>query len=70
MNKVITISRQYGSGGREIGSKLAEKLGVERICGGGIRECGKQGDQQSSVFHCDGDEFLRQSGARFFSSFP
>ena len=28
MNKVITISRQYGSGGREIGSKLAEKLGV------------------------------------------
>lgn len=24
MNKVITISRQYGSGGREIGQKLAE----------------------------------------------
>lgn len=28
MNKIITISRQYGSGGREIGAKLAEKLGV------------------------------------------
>lgn len=28
MNKVITISRQYGSGGREIGSKLAQKLGI------------------------------------------
>ncbi|MBE5931237.1 MAG: cytidylate kinase-like family protein [Lachnospiraceae bacterium] len=28
MNKVITISRQYGSGGREIGTKLAEKLGI------------------------------------------
>lgn len=28
MNKVITISRQYGSGGREIGAKLAEKCGV------------------------------------------
>ncbi|MDE7300362.1 MAG: cytidylate kinase-like family protein [Lachnospiraceae bacterium] len=28
MNKVITISRQYGSGGREIGAKLAEKLNV------------------------------------------
>ena len=28
MNKVITISRQYGSGGREIGAKLAEKLGI------------------------------------------
>lgn len=28
MNKVITISRQYGSGGREIGEKLAERLGI------------------------------------------
>ena len=28
MNKVITISRQYGSGGREIGEKLAKELGV------------------------------------------
>lgn len=28
MNKVITISRQYGSGGREIGKKLADKLGI------------------------------------------
>ena len=28
MNKVITISREYGSGGREIGEKLAKALGV------------------------------------------
>lgn len=28
MNKIITISRQYGSGGREIGRKLAEALGI------------------------------------------
>lgn len=27
--KIITISRQYGSGGREIGSKLAEQIGAE-----------------------------------------
>ncbi len=27
-NCIITIGRQYGSGGREIGTKLAEKLGV------------------------------------------
>lgn len=27
-NLIITISRQYGSGGREIGQKLAERLGV------------------------------------------
>ncbi len=28
MNKIITINRQYGSGGREIGQKLAEEFGV------------------------------------------
>lgn len=28
MNKIITISRQYGSGGREIGAKLADKFGI------------------------------------------
>lgn len=28
MKNIITISRQYGSGGREIGKKLAEKLGI------------------------------------------
>ncbi len=28
MKQIVTISRQFGSGGREIGSKLAQKLGV------------------------------------------
>ncbi|MDF2540273.1 MAG: hypothetical protein K0S76_3294 [Herbinix sp.] len=28
MNKIITVSRQFGSGGREIGAKLATKLGI------------------------------------------
>ena len=28
MNKIITISRQYGSGGREIGAKLADRLKI------------------------------------------
>jgi cytidylate kinase len=28
MNSIITISRQYGSGGREIGAILAKKLGI------------------------------------------
>ncbi len=31
MNKVITIAREYGSGGREIGRKLSETLGI-RFC--------------------------------------
>ena len=28
MNRAITISREYGSGGREIGEKLARRLGI------------------------------------------
>ena len=27
MNKIITISREFGSGGKEVGKRLAEKLG-------------------------------------------
>ena len=27
MNKIITISREFGSGGKEIGKRLANKLG-------------------------------------------
>ncbi len=29
MNKIVTIGREFGSGGREIGRKLAEQLGYE-----------------------------------------
>lgn len=28
MNKIITVGRQFGSGGREIGRRLSEKLGI------------------------------------------
>ena len=27
MNKIITVSREFGSGGRELGKRLAEELG-------------------------------------------
>ena len=29
MNTIVTIGRQFGSGGHEIGSKLADKLGIK-----------------------------------------
>ena len=29
MNKVITIGREFGSGGRELGRRLAQELGIE-----------------------------------------
>ena len=28
MNRIITISREFGSGGRTVGKKVAEKLGI------------------------------------------
>ena len=28
MSKIISISREFGSGGREIGFRLAQKLGI------------------------------------------
>ena len=29
MNTIITIGRQYGSGGREIGQKIADHYGIK-----------------------------------------
>ena len=29
LNKIITIGREFGSGGRELGRRLAEELGIE-----------------------------------------
>ncbi|MGN0300249.1 MAG: cytidylate kinase family protein, partial [Lachnospiraceae bacterium] len=31
MAKVITISREYGAGGRTIGEKVADRLGLEYL---------------------------------------
>ena len=28
-NKIYTIGREFGSGGREVGEKLAQKLGIK-----------------------------------------
>lgn len=33
-HKIITIGRQFGSGGREIGQKLAERLGFRCMTAG------------------------------------
>ena len=29
MNRIITVGREFGSGGREIGRKIAQELGIE-----------------------------------------
>ena len=41
-NRVITISREFGSGGRTIGKKVAEKLGIPCYDSELIQELEKQ----------------------------
>ena len=50
MNKIITISRQYGSGGREIGEKLAKVLGIPFYDNEVITRAAKESGFAESVF--------------------
>ncbi|HEX3078559.1 MAG TPA: cytidylate kinase-like family protein [Lachnospiraceae bacterium] len=50
MNKIITISRQYGSGGREIGEKLAKSLGIPFYDNELITRAAKESGFAESVF--------------------
>lgn len=42
MNKVITVGREFGSGGRELGQKLAERLGIAYYDNEIVREIAKK----------------------------
>lgn len=50
MKNVITISRQYGSGGREIGKKLADKLGIPFYDNELINRAAKESGFSTSAF--------------------
>ncbi len=66
MSKIITISREFGSGGRTIGRKVAEKLGIPCY----DQEIIEKIAQQSGF--CE--EFIREkgeyasSGSKFFNA--
>ena len=51
MNKIITISRQYGSGGREIGAKLAAKYGIPFYDNEIITRAAKESGFAEEAFH-------------------
>ena len=83
MKKVITINRQYGSGGREIGRRLAEIYDIpfydNEIISKAAKETGfaeaaferrrGKSDKQSFVFDSDGDERFFDSGDRICRDF-
>lgn len=53
MNRAITISRQYGSGGRELGEKLAGKLGIPFYDKELITMIAKEGNIEPSVLEAN-----------------
>lgn len=57
MNKVITISREFGSGGREIGFRLAEKFGIPFYDKELISMAAENSNIAEEVFHAN-DEVI------------
>lgn len=53
MKRAITISRQYGSGGRELGEKLAEKLGIPFYDKELIAMIAKEGNIEPSILEAN-----------------
>ncbi|MDY4969085.1 MAG: cytidylate kinase-like family protein [Lachnospiraceae bacterium] len=51
MNKVITIGREHGSGGRAVGTIIAEKLGIECYDTRIITEAAKRSGINEKLFH-------------------
>lgn len=50
MNAIITIGREHGSGGREIGMKLSEKLGCPFFDKEIINEAAKKSQINQELF--------------------
>lgn len=49
MNRIITIGREFGSGGREFGRRLAEELHIEYYDREIITEVAKRTSSQRSI---------------------
>lgn len=59
MSQVITISREFGSGGREIGFRLAERLGIPFYDKELITVAAENSDIAESAFH-EHDEIIAE----------
>ena len=62
MNKIITIGREFGSGGREIGKRLAEHLGIAYYDKEIIQEISKRTQLAESYVH----QIVEQKSESFF----
>ena len=62
MLPVITIARQYGSGGHEVGEKLAQKLGIPFYDKALIAMAAKQSGLSEEVFANADEKATRSPG--------
>ena len=76
MNKIITISREYGAGGRSIGLKVAEELGIPLYDKDIMRETAKASGWDLDVIHQDEEDvskaelFFKKMGAFSSPAYP
>lgn len=59
MNKVVTISREYGAGGHSIGLQVAEKLGVPFYDHDIVRETAKASGFEPELVEDEGEDVSR-----------
>ena len=61
MNKVITISREYGAGGHSIGKRVAEELGIEIYDRDIVRETVKASGFEAEVVEQEAEDVSKTS---------
>ena len=66
MNKIITISREYGAGGHSIGVRVAEELGIPFYDRDIIRETAKASGFDPELIENEGEDISKT--AAFFKS--
>lgn len=65
MTKIITISREFGSGGREIGQRLAEKLGIPFYDKELIKMAAEDIDIEEHIFELYDDAFMEKEEMKY-----
>ena len=70
MTKIITISREFGSGGRELGRRLADRLGIPFYDKELIRMAADDIDIEEHIFEMYDDAFMEKKEVEYtpFSS--
>ena len=61
MNKVITISREYGAGGHTIGKRVAEELGIELYARDIVRETVKASGFEAEMVEREEEDVSKTS---------